>query len=145
MVEPLALIGLLSNLIDFTQTGLLVLRLTYNLYKSIDGAPKELKELKAIATSIQYTARALDSNLEEGPATGLDTSALSDQAKRSNDVALEVLSLVSDLSLRPNPSLWQAFKCGCRTYYHLSEIKELQENVNDIGRQTRTYLLGLIE
>jgi hypothetical protein len=145
MVEPLALIGLMSNIIDFTQTGLLVLRLTYSLYKSIDGAPKELKELNALATSIQYTARALDSNLEEGPATGLDTSALSDQAKRSNDVALEVLSLVSDLSLRPNPSLWQAFKCGCRTYYHLSEIKELQENVNDIGRQTRTYFLGLIE
>jgi len=145
MVEPLALIGLLSNIVDFTQTGLLVLRLTYRLYKSIDGAPKELKDLNTLATQIQYATRAMESNLEDGPATGLDTLALCDQAKRSNELALEVSSLVSDLSLRPNPSLWQAFKCGCRTYYHSSEIKELQEKVNHISEQTRLFLIGLIK
>lgn len=143
-MEAVAALGLIGNIIDFTKTGLSILHLSYRLYKAVGDAPKELENLNALMQPIQSTTRRLSLHSETSPTAGLDTHILCDYARKSTNLAAKVSSLVTGFGLRPDPSIWHAFKCGCRIHYHSSDIKELQVQVQDLNDRITGYLQCLI-
>ena len=142
MIDFGASLGVIGYIVDLGSKGLEIIGICHSIYKSIDGAPEDLARLQARATGIRASIDKLLS-ASSSSAEGLD-AGLDGLVEASKALDNEVKSITSGLAIKAQPSPWEAFKCGCRTWWRLPKIKDVQSRPVEQQQHIATRFIALI-
>lgn len=151
-MDPMSVLGLASNMIQFIQFASNLIQGTQEIYLSVTGASSQNEHLDRI----YYKLSELASSLPEQSHAKFDPhdfeGGLSNQAANLEHVATSckyycnsLLDVVSKLRLKPGDRRrpWKSFSKAVLEVWKREEIQQLQTQIGDAQRLMATYICAI--
>lgn len=137
MLEPLATIGLVSNIVQFVDFSNKILSKTKKFYRSADGTLEEnnnaelaAKRLVELSTALQTTA---------GFSNGDET--LQKICKECNEMAEELLKALEELKVNGTNSKWKSVRKALKSVCRKEEIDGIQNRLASFREEMNLHIV----
>lgn len=152
-MDPISVISLASNIIQFVDFSCKLVSHSRQLYKSLDGtlSDKVLVEvltldLSSLATNLQdslWENQPIDAKGATREEYSEDDQALDDLCRRCCEIAGKLMGRLERLKVKGNGSHrnWESFRKALRASWSQEGIKELQAQLNDVRSEIEFRVL----
>ncbi|KAH6664614.1 small s protein [Halenospora varia] len=152
-MDPISVISLASNIIQFVDFSCKLVSHSRQLYKSLDGtlSDKVLVEvltldLSSLATNLQdslWENQPIDAKGATREEYSEDDRALDDLCRRCCEIAGKLMGRLERLKVKGNGSHrnWESFRKALRASWSQEGIKELQAQLNDVRSEIEFRVL----
>ena len=143
-MDPLTIIGLASNIVQFVDFTSKLISATHSIYISASGASSENLELEALTQDLQRLTSQIkppDSSVC-GNSVTVEEVDLLNVSKQCLDVSAELLSVLESIKVKGNHRRWKSFYQAYQSVRKKGEIENLQERLGRI--EQRMGIRGLL-
>ncbi|KAL1842598.1 hypothetical protein VTJ49DRAFT_4778 [Mycothermus thermophilus] len=141
-MEPLAAIGLASNILQFVEFTHKLVSTTHRLYQH--GSRLEFLELESIAQGLRDRARAVTDGsrrIQSTEGANSEDQPLERLAADCIRITDELLAALDSLRCREPGNKWGSFYQALKTIWKADDIKALQDRVDRIGNALSHHLV----
>jgi hypothetical protein len=138
-MDPVTVVALAGNVIQFIDFGCNLLSESVNLYHSAAGTTTENIELEIIAKDIRDNIAPL----RESAGSCLVPSNYQQLLQSCDNIALELLLVVENLRVKQGPHRkWRSFNKALRSIWRRDEISNLQRRLGLVREQIVLKLIN---
>lgn len=145
-MEALTAVGVASNVVQFLELGISVVRLAFQITGSATGTTKHMTELEVVASDITKTLKAIKSDSHKAGNHPTD-DILQGLVKRCLKLSEEIIDMINDLKVQHEGRLRIVegiYKAGL-TIYKRKDLERLSGQLLDLRTQVTSHLIVLIE
>jgi len=147
-MDPISILGLAANILQFIDYGTQLLSGTQEIYKSATGTSSENIEIEEISGRLSVFSDELSidavSRCHTGPYVARDR-AVAKFASRCKEVSDELLGIVKELRLVDGPNRkWRSFRKALKTMWKKEKIQSLQTRLDVVRQQLTLELLASV-
>lgn len=145
MLDPLSALGLAAAIVQFVDFSSSVLKGGYDAYRSVEGATQDNVDLEQLTQSL-YNFQSRLTAQSNATAKGADQIALEELSTKCQNLARELLQLLSDLKVKSKGLVrtWDSFRQACCAVWNKKKIARLEGLLDDIGSQINSRLIYMI-
>ncbi|KAL9089230.1 MAG: hypothetical protein Q9165_005798 [Trypethelium subeluteriae] len=135
-------LGLAGNIVQFLDFAFKLVSGTRTIYRSTEGASEENSALQTIATDLLNLSDQLTISTTRGTTNVGPT--LRRIAFDCQDVALELVRVLSTLQAEGKRRIWKSFLLALQEVWKQGEISRLNGRLDNLQKDLNTHLLKLL-
>lgn len=138
MADPFAIISFIGNVIQFGQIGVSILRSTYDIYKSADGTPREVEQLKDCEAQIQAFVEHLQQPSSAFSLEGSEVTLLQKHAEKSKELHSRITTFTDTHKIKPHSHKVHAFRVAWNMWWSSDQIMKINRDFDDLQKSITT-------
>ena len=145
-MEPLSALTVACAVIQFVEFGSKLVGTSLEVYQSVDGAPEDIIEIKALAAHAEQLSKKISLSSQTGiSSTGAqDEAKLRELATRSEKLGHEIVSILSKIRGEPHKT-WSAVRTSVQLKWNEGKIKNLQIRLDAVKSEILLQVLCMMK
>ena len=135
-METLAIIGLVSNIVQFVDFSGKLISKSVQLYRSTEGALAENIDIETTTNHL-----ILLNNKLKGDATTTNDGVLESLCKSCGTVADELLAALENVKVQGKQRKWESIRKALRTVWSRGDIEELERRLARFREELNLYVV----